>query len=272
MLIKYTVEKINKSELEEQTSVLLKTHCLGQCCEDFLVNLLFKKQTNGVYIDIGAHDGIRFSNSYAFSILGWKGICVEAHPDYYNICCLNRSNNNTKTYNIACSNKDSDEITFYANYRGSLSTLNTNLNEVYKRDYRGYYIDKNYTGKVNNFINGPITIKSKTMNTLIEEHIDFLNNGNIDFITIDVDGSEEFVLNGFDILKYKPRVIVFEVSVVRKVVENYMKDKNYFKLYDNNLNAIYCRDKIDEILFHNELDKIKDKTIISYDTGHPLGN
>ena len=79
-------------------------------------------------------------------------------------------------------------------------------------------------------------------------------------------------MNGFDILKYKPRVIVFEVSVVRKVVENYMKDKNYFKLYDNNLNAIYCRDKIDEILFHNELDKIKDKTIISYDTGHPLGN
>lgn len=34
-------------------------------------------------MDIGAHDGIRFSNSYAFSVLGWKGICVEAHPDYY---------------------------------------------------------------------------------------------------------------------------------------------------------------------------------------------
>ena len=110
------------------------------------------------------------------------------------------------------------------------------------------------------------------MNTLIEENKTFLNNGDIDLITIDVDGSEEFVLGGFDILKYKPRVIIFEVSVVRNIVENYMSNKNYHKLYDNNLNSIYCRDETDKVLFENEFEKIKNTTIISYDTGHPLGN
>lgn len=268
----YKVECINLTELENKQSELLDTHCVGQKCEDFLVNLIFKKKKNGVYIDIGAHDGIRFSNSYAFSILGWKGICVEAHPDYYNICYSNRSNDDTRIYNIACSDNNSSKTTFYANYRGSLSTLNPNLNEVYKRDYKGYYIDKNHSGKIQNFTNGPISVKSTTMNALIDHHNEFLNNGDIDLITIDVDGSEEYVLKGFDIVKYQPRVIIFEVSVVRNVIENYMKDKNYYKLYDNNLNAIYCRDKVDQDLFNNELLKLEDKTIISYDTGHPLGN
>ena len=77
---------------------------------------------------------------------------------------------------------------------------------------------------------------------------------------------------GFDILKYKPRVIIFEVSVVRSVVEDYIRSKNYYKLYDNNLNAIYCRDKEDYEVFNLELEKIKNKVLVTVDTGHPLGN
>tara|TARA_Y100000593_G_scaffold74117_1_gene136276 strand:+ start:1688 stop:2491 length:804 start_codon:yes stop_codon:yes gene_type:complete len=262
--LKVDANKLNKEKV-------LKDYCFGQKCEDYLVNLIFKEK-KGVFIDVGAHDGIRFSNSYAFSLLNWKGICIEAHPDYYQICYNNRNNDSTKVINIACTNKDSENVTFYSNYRGSLSTLNPDLNDTYKRDYIGYYIDKDYSGKVENFTNGPIQVVGKKMDTIIEENIEFLNDGNIDLISIDVDGSEEFVLSGFDILKYKPRVIIYEVSVVRSVVENYMETKNYFKLYDNNLNAIYCRDKDDFDLFRKEFNKINNKVLISIDTGHPLGN
>ena len=253
---------------------LLKTHFMGQYGEDFLVNLIFKNKSNGVYLDIGAHDGIRLSNTYCFSKIGWKGVCVEAHPDYYNVCKKYRDNNNTKIYNVACSNSDSSSITFYANYRGSLSTLNPNLNEFYKDHYKGYYIDKDYSGKVVNFANGPIQVPGKKLDTIIEENIDFFGTNEIDLISIDVDGSEEFVLSGFDILKYKPRVIILEVSVVRSVVENYMADKGYYKLYDNNTNAIYCRDREDEILFKFELKKIVEekKAINIYTTKHPCDN
>ncbi len=251
---------------------LLKEFCFGQRCEDFLVNLIFKGKKDGIFMDVGAHDGIRFSNSYAFSVLGWKGICVEAHPDYYEICYNNRHNDSTKIMNLACSWNDTESITFYSNYRGSLSTLNPNLNEVYKRDYKGYYVDKNHSEKVNNFTNGPIEVIARKMDTIIEENKEFLNDGNIDLISIDVDGSEEFVLRGFDILKYKPRVIILEVSVVRNVVEEYMKSKDYYKLYDNKLNAIYCRDKEDYELFTSELYKLRNTELVSVDTGHPLGN
>jgi hypothetical protein len=133
-----------------------------------------------------------------------------------------------------------------------------------------YYIDKDFNHKIENFTNGNIEVESKKLDTIIEENSSFLNNKNIDLISIDVDGSEEYVLKGFNINKYKPRVIIFEVSVVRNVVENYMRNTNYYKIYDNYLNAIYCRDIEDKNLFLNKLQKTQQVTI--YDTGHPLGN
>lgn len=36
--------------------------------------------TDGVFVDVGAGDGIRGSNSLYFETLGWTGLCVEADP------------------------------------------------------------------------------------------------------------------------------------------------------------------------------------------------
>ena len=76
-------------------------------------------------------------------------------------------------------------------------------------------------------------------------------------------------MKGFNILKYKPRVIIFEVSILRNVVEKYMSNKKYFKVYDNNLNAIYCRDKNDSVLFKKSIEKLKNNIII-YKPPHPI--
>lgn len=284
---KLNIKKINilHENIENIDNLFKNNICFGQKGEDYLVNLILDDTKNGIYIDIGAHDGIRFSNSYQFSNMGWKGILVEAHPDYYNICFKNRNNKNTKIYNVACSNSDNNNTIFYSNYRGSLSTLNPNLNNFFKKNYKGYYVDINHKQKVENFTNGPIIMKTRTINSIIEENRIFLNNNtkneneneneiNIDLITIDVDGSEEFVLGGFDINKWKPRVIILEVSTVRSVVENFMNLTNYTKVYDNNLNAIYCRDKFDVDKFNNKLTNLLNNNIEIklYDTGHPLGN
>ena len=114
---------------------ILKEFCFGQKAEDFIVNLIFRNN-KGTFIDVGANDGIKYSNSFAFSKLGWKGICIEAHPDYYKICCENRDNEFTKILNVACGKEDSSNVTLYANFRGSLSTLNPNLDSFYKENYK----------------------------------------------------------------------------------------------------------------------------------------
>ena len=55
----------------------------SQYGQDILLNNLINKQ-NGFFIDIGAHDGICFSNSYLFETeLEWNGICIEPLPNIF---------------------------------------------------------------------------------------------------------------------------------------------------------------------------------------------
>ncbi len=35
---------------------------------------------SGFYVDVGAHDPFRFSNTYLFYRLGWSGINIDAAP------------------------------------------------------------------------------------------------------------------------------------------------------------------------------------------------
>ncbi len=44
----------------------------------------FKGKRNGVFVDIGAHDGVTLSNTYFFEkSMGWTGICVEPIPEVF---------------------------------------------------------------------------------------------------------------------------------------------------------------------------------------------
>jgi FkbM family methyltransferase len=48
----------------------------------------------GFFVDCGAYDGIQTSNTYALENLGWKGICIEANPQFYQSLCANRTSIN----------------------------------------------------------------------------------------------------------------------------------------------------------------------------------
>lgn len=259
--IKIDVNDIDYSKLLEDT-------CMGQMAEDFFVNLIFENKTDGTYIDVGAHDGVRFSNSFAFAKkLNWKGICVEAHPDYGELCRKNREDERNKVYVLACGNGDMDSVEFSCSHRGSLSTLNPDLDEFYSKNYKEWYTSNTVSEKINNFTNGKIKVPCKKLDTIIAENPECQH---IDLMTIDVDGSEQYVFDGFDIKKHAPRVIILEVSTVRSVVEDFMKDTGYIKILDNNLNSIYCRDQSDVDLIITKMFSLPNITM--YDPGHPVDN
>jgi len=216
----------------------------GQYGEDQIVYNILKDTPNGIFMDIGAHDGIRFSNTYFYELLGWKGLCIEAHPDYYNICTQNRPN--SIVLHCACNNKNG-VCKFNANYRGALSTLNDDLKDFFCEHYKGYY-GNNENKLIQGMINGQISVPSRTIDSLMEE---YFPDKSIELLSIDTDGSEKWVLQGFDINKWKPRVIIIEVSVVPKIVNNYFKNTNYYKAYSNGTNTIYCRDKCDSDFLNN---------------------
>lgn len=39
--------------------------------------------SKGMFVDVGAYDGIQTSNTYLLERLGWKGICIEANPEVF---------------------------------------------------------------------------------------------------------------------------------------------------------------------------------------------
>ena len=102
--------------------------------EDFLLWGLFKGRTDGFYIEIGAFDGIHFSNSYFFEKHGWQGICVEAHPRYFPLCKNNRPE--AVCLNNACvGNNSGSTVTFNAEELGLFSGVIAEPLDVISKRY-----------------------------------------------------------------------------------------------------------------------------------------
>lgn len=61
----------------------------------------------GYFVDIGAHDGVVHSNTYALERAGWTGVCVEPDPGPFIELNQNRS---CLTSGVAISDHDGDVI------------------------------------------------------------------------------------------------------------------------------------------------------------------
>jgi len=184
----------------------------GQYGQDSVIDSFFQEigQSTGTFLDVGASDGIRFSNSYFLEVnRGWKGICVEAHPDYFELLKKNRQT--SINYGVAVGNKDGADVDIRLNYRASLTSLDLSLDEAFSHNYQSYYAPREIS-EVNGFRNGIQKVKMRTIDSIIEENIETIPS--FDVIMIDIDGSEKFALSGFNLGKWKPRVLLIEHSVV----------------------------------------------------------
>lgn len=132
--------------------------------------LNFKK--NGFYLDIGAYDGVQTSNTFVLEKeLGWSGICIEANSRAFESLSLNRNSTNLK-----------------------LALL----------DYSGFcWFDGDCVSSKNS---GEKT-KCDTLNNVLEEN---LAPKVIDYLSIDVEGSEFDILKDFNFDKWQINLITLE--------------------------------------------------------------
>jgi len=64
----------------------------SQYNQDMFIDFFFNKKENGVFLDIGAHDGISFSNTFFFEKeRNWDGICIEPIPSVFDKLRNNRN-------------------------------------------------------------------------------------------------------------------------------------------------------------------------------------
>ncbi len=200
--------------------------------EDIILWEIFAdKEGPGFFVEVGALDGKRFSNTYSFELAGWRGVCIEPHEYYFEL--LKRNRPNSVCIRAAISDREAERIEFYANRRGALSTLNPELERFFIHRFRKYF--SGFTVQY---------VRMRTLDGILEE-IDAPVP--IDFISIDVEGHEVNVLKGFDLERWSPRVLLIEAMLPEEkvMIENIMKNANYFKARELGGNLFFCKTEKD---------------------------
>ncbi len=155
--------------------------------EDVLLNRVFARQASGFYIDIGANHPTNESVTKHFYERGWRGINVEPGGFFKELSSERQRDINL---NVAISNQPC-ELTYYEFPGTGLSTLSTA--ELAARMSEGLTP-----------VARPVNVL--TLRALCESYVP----GEIDFISIDVEGHEREVIEGGDWRKWRPRVAVIE--------------------------------------------------------------
>ncbi len=195
----------------------LKLYSYAQHGDDDYIWKYFDKKKNGLIVEVGAFDGIHFSNSYSLANIGWRSLCMEPTPAMYKKLTTNRPK--AECFNVAVVGDEAiNQIDFLTEELGLLSGVNIDVEDVrlrYKR--RGLKFKEPEKIKVN----------AKTLNSIFRELK--LKPGEIDCITIDVEGFEMDVLRGFEMALYKPQLVIIEANtpVHEKEIITYLAQKNY---------------------------------------------
>lgn len=199
--------------------------------DKYIYENFFKNKKNGVFLDIGAHDGINKSNSYFFEkYLDWSGVCVEPIPDVFNRLKQNRK---CTCINAGVSDTNGSAVFWrIQGYSEMLSGLAENYNEQHKQRIKKEL-------EVYGGILEELTIEIMDINTLLGKN----NIDHIDYCTIDVEGSEEKILSVLDTKAIEISVLTIENNYNSQSLRRLMKDKGY-KLHSKvDFDDVYVRKK-----------------------------
>lgn len=152
--------------------------------------LPFKR--HGYFVDLAAADGITHSNSYALEkLFGWKGICIEPNPHFY--AKLKEKRNCIADNSVV---SDSVEVVEFRIDNAQLGGIVANDTDN-SAQVRGEEL-KNAT---------IISMTTDTLTSILDRHN---APGIMDYLSLDVEGSEERVLKNFDFNKYRFQCITIE--------------------------------------------------------------
>ncbi|MFE5320267.1 FkbM family methyltransferase [Paenibacillus sp. NPDC056579] len=178
--------------------------------DKYLNELVFEGKCGGYFVDIGAYDGVTFSNSYFFEKqMGWNGICVEPMPHIYNQLIRNRK---CVCIEGAIAGEEREQDFLVAKGVEMLSGL------VDSYDIRHLNLIDSYKGEKEIIRVNTFKLQSILDNNQIKH---------IDFCSIDTEGSELKVIQSIDLDKVDVRCFVVENNYHDSVLREYLLSRNY---------------------------------------------
>lgn len=163
----------------------------AQLFQDAMVALFLRGKRDGFFVEFGAANGVTLSNSYVLeSRLRWRGILAEPARCWHEQLKANR----TAVIDDRCVlNVSGQSLTFFESSVAELSTLcglrTRDFNRAGRRAGRTY------------------DVQTVSLNDLLTGH------GappDIDYLSIDTEGSEFAILDAFDFDRYDVKIITVE--------------------------------------------------------------
>lgn len=165
----------------------------AQDAEDLVLSSMYTDLTPGFYVDIGAHHPVSRSNSHYYYQLGWRGINID--PAEGMIELFGSARPRDVNLQIAIDLQEGYQ-TLYQFDDPLLSGL----------DYR---VAKQREHEGRHRIVGEIAVRTCPLRRVLDEHLP--RGQTIDFMSVDVEGTELRVLMSNDWEVYRPGVILVEI-------------------------------------------------------------
>ena len=168
-----------------------KSNSYSQCGEDLFIEDFFKHKNDGTYLDIGAFNPVKYSNTLLLYQKGWRGTNIDLNQTSIDLFNIFRP----RDRNI-CAAISSKEEKVKVSIENIFSPLNTISSKRSKK------LNQNSVKK------NLYYVKTKKINKLIKNKFDFLN--------IDIEGLDFKVLKSINLRFFKPKLICIEILDKKK--------------------------------------------------------
>lgn len=188
---------------------------------------VFGENFTGTFVEVGAFDGMTYSNTWGLAERGWVGMYIEPHPDFAKRCEEVHAKNKVWVREVACgASGKMVPLTIY----GEVSTT---LLDRWNRDWG---MDESTP---------TVMVEMDTFDCIYGSIVGF------DLLVIDVEGIELEVLKGLTISRYMPRMVIIELHEGQGTgpdqkgwqtpeADRYFFGAGYRKIYADNINTIYA--------------------------------
>lgn len=173
------------------------TKWYSQFGEDIAIYPILKDIEKGYFVDVGASNGVSASNTLIFEKLGWGGVAIEPHSKTFKHLDANRQ---CVTLNYAVWSENLDAVEFHEKIPGGWSRVG--------KGEKSRTVNISYPN-------------ARTLDTILRE----VNAPQpIHLLSIDVEGTEQHILDGFSLNKYTPRIVIIEDFSHNGQFDNYFSD------------------------------------------------
>ncbi|HIJ71780.1 MAG TPA: FkbM family methyltransferase [Planctomycetes bacterium] len=197
----------------------------SQLDEDHHITQYFAKifgNAPGKFLDIGANNGITFSNTRRLLELGWNGVCVEPDPFAFGDLVKNNANGEKVVLINAGMNIQRGLCKFHIFNDTLLSSLNADQEQTWHTHSK----------------RGEIYINTVTWDDIFK-----ITGTGFNFVNIDAEGVSVKLLSTFPFEQLLPNMFCVEHDGDYGSIHKILKDKGYREYHTNSLNCLYVKNE-----------------------------